>query len=69
MHEAGAVLYCCFWVVEGARADHDEETVIALFYDLDGFAAAFDDGGEGVGGCWEFGGEELGWDERVVAQD
>jgi hypothetical protein len=55
--------------VHGARADNDEEAVIALLDDLDGFFAASEDRGDG--GLWggDLGGEELRLDERVVAKD
>ena len=55
--------------MEGARAADDEETVIALLNDLDGFLAALQDGGERSGWGRELRGEKLGWDERVVAED
>jgi hypothetical protein len=55
--------------VHGARADDDEETVIALLDDLNSFFAALEDCGDGV--CWSrnLRGEELGLNERVVAED
>jgi hypothetical protein len=55
--------------VHGARADNDEEAVIALLDDLDGFFAASEDGGDGVLRGRDLGGEELRLDERVVAED
>jgi hypothetical protein len=55
--------------VHGARADNDEEAVIALLDDLDGFFAASEDGGDGVLGSRNLGCEELRLDERVVAED
>jgi hypothetical protein len=55
--------------MDGARADHDEEAVILLCDDLCSVFAALDDGLFGVCGDGEFGGEELRWDERVVAED
>lgn len=69
LDEAGAVFYGSFGVVEGAWADHDEETVITLLDDFDGLFAAFVDCVERGLARWEFGGEELWWNERVVAQD
>jgi hypothetical protein len=55
--------------VHGARADNDEEAVIALLDDFDGLFAASEDGGDGVLGGGDLGGEELRLDERVVAED
>jgi hypothetical protein len=55
--------------VHGTRADNDEETVIALLDDLDGFFTASEDGGDGVLGSRNLGCEELRLDERVVAED
>jgi len=55
--------------VEGARAADHEEAVVVLLDDFDGFAAAFEDGGEGVGGGRDLGGQELRGDEGVVAED
>jgi hypothetical protein len=67
--ETLAVLKCELWVVQRAGADHDEETVILLRDDVGGVFAALDYRLLGVGGDGNLGGEELGWDERVVSED
>ena len=61
LDEAGAVFYCCFGVVEGAGPADYEQAVVGLFDDVDGFFAAFEDGGDGVGGCRVFCREEERW--------
>lgn len=38
--------------MDGARAAYDEEPVGLLCYDSDGFAAASEDGVEGIDGLW-----------------
>ena len=56
-------------VVDGAWADHDEETVVLLGDDLDAFFAAAKH--RLLGGLCDgdLGGQELGRDQRVVAED
>lgn len=56
-------------VVDGAGAADHEQAVVGAHYDGDGFVAALDDGLVGGGGHGNLGEEELGWDERVLAQD
>ena len=46
--KATSVLQGSVGVVNGAGADHDEQTVIALLDDLDGFIAAGADGLNGT---------------------
>jgi hypothetical protein len=55
--------------VQRAWADHDEETVIFLCDDAGGVFAALDYRLLGVCGDRDLGGEELGWNERVVSED
>jgi hypothetical protein len=69
LDKARAVFDGGLGVVHGARADNDEEAVIALLDDFDGLFAASEDGGDGVLGGGDLGGEELRLDERVVAED
>lgn len=67
--QALAVLESELGVVQRAGPDHDQETVILLCDDLDGFFATADDGLLGVWCDWDLGGEELGRNQRVVAKD
>ena len=64
-----AVLNGHLGVMDGAGSDHDQQTVILLCDDLGGFFAALDDCLFGMLGDGEFVCEELGRDERVVAED
>ena len=67
--EALAVLNGCGRVVDRARADHDQETVILLCDDLRGLLAALDDSLFRV--CWdgELVAEQCRGDQRIVAED
>lgn len=55
--------------MERTWADHDEESIIALVDNLDGFLATATDCVEGEGRGRNFSFEKLWWNERVVAQD
>ena len=55
--------------MEGAGPADDQQAVVGLFDDFDGFFAAFEDGREGVGWRGDLGGQQLRGDERVVADD
>lgn len=67
--EALAVLNGSLGVVNRARSDHDQETVILLCDDLCGLLAALDDSLLGV--CWdgELVAEKSRGDERIIAND
>lgn len=55
--------------MHGAGTADDEETVIALLDDLNGLFAALEDGGLGVCRGRDLGGEKLGLNKRVVAEN
>lgn len=67
--EAVAVFEGHFRVVDGARSDHDEKTVVFLGDDLDAFFTAANYCLFGSLCDGDLGGQELGRDERVVAKD
>ena len=69
MDEAGAVFQCRLGIVERAWPADYEEPVVVLLEDVDGFFAAFEDGGDGVFGCWVLGGEELRCYKWCIAEN
>ena len=69
LDQARAVLDGGFRIVEGARSAHNQETVILLLDDLDGFATTLEDCRVGFRGGWDFGCEDLRRNQRIVAED
>lgn len=67
--ETLAVLDRGLGVMDGARSDHDQQTVILLCDDLGSFFAATENGLLCVLGNWELVGKELGRNQWVIPKD
>lgn len=55
--------------MEGARSADDQEAVRMTHDDLDGIFSPLEDGLEGGISQRDFGYEQLGWDQRILAQN